>query len=75
VNVWPAIVSVAVRAALAFAATAIVSAPEPVPLVGVTVAHAESLTAVQPHDPSLAATAAVLEPPVAATVQAVGERP
>jgi hypothetical protein len=75
VYVWPAIVRVAVRAAPVFAATVTVTVPEPVPLVGLTDAHVDVLSAVQPHEAPLAETVTVLVPPVAVTVHDVADNP
>ena len=74
VTVWPAIVSVAVRAvALVLAAALNVTVPEPVPLApAVTVAHAASLLAVHAQ-PLAAVTVTEPEPPVAATAWLVAE--
>jgi hypothetical protein len=66
VYVCPAIVSVAVRAAPVFAATVMVAVPEPVPLVGLTVAQVESLDAVQPQVERFAVTDTLLVAPAAA---------
>ena len=55
-------VTVAVRAAPAFAVTAMVTVVVPVPLAGVTVAHAESLDAVHAHVGALAVSVAADEP-------------
>jgi hypothetical protein len=67
VYAWPAIVSVAVRAAPVFAAAVSVTVPDPDPLAGLTVTQAESLAAVHPQLESLAVTATPPVPPVAAT--------
>ena len=61
----PPIVTVAVRAAPVLAATVTVTVPDPVPLVGLTVTHAELLEAVQPQEVLLVDTVTVLVPPVA----------
>ncbi len=74
VRIWPATVSVAVRAAPVFAATVIVTVPEPVPLIGLTVAQAASLDAVHPHVERFAVTVAPLVAPVAAAESDVAER-
>ena len=54
-------VTVAVRAAPVFAVTAMVTVVVPVPLAGVTVAHAESLDAVHAHVGALAVSVAAEE--------------
>jgi hypothetical protein len=54
-------VTVAVRAAPVLAVTAMVTVVVPVPLAGVTVAHAESLDAVHAHVGALAVSVAAEE--------------
>jgi len=61
VYVWPPMVTVAVRAAPAFAVTAMVTVVVPVPLAGVIVVHAESLDAVHAHVGALAVSVAAEE--------------
>jgi hypothetical protein len=68
-------VSTAVRAAPVFAATAMLMVPEPVPLVGPTVAQAALLVAVQPQELLVADTATLLIVPVAAADSALADRP
>ncbi len=63
VNVWPAMVSVAVRADPVLAAAVIVTVPDPLPLAGLTVAQVELLEAVQPQPEALAVTPTLLLPP------------
>jgi hypothetical protein len=75
VYVWPAIVSVAVRADPVFSATATVTAPDPVPLAGLAVTQVELLAAVQPQAALLADTATVLAPPAAAADRALADSP
>jgi hypothetical protein len=65
VYVWPPIVTVAVRAAPVFAATEAVTGPEPVPLVGLTVTHVESLAALQLQDAPLGLTVTLAVAPAA----------
>jgi hypothetical protein len=66
-------VSVAVRAAPVFAATVTVTEPEPVPLVGLTVAHVAVLDAVQPQVARFAVTDTLLVAPVAAADNALAD--
>ena len=66
-NVWPPIVSVAVRAAVAFTATVKPTVPGPLPVAGVTVTHVALLPAVQLHPADVVTLTAPL-PPVAATL-------
>ncbi len=68
-------VSVAVRAAPVFAATVIVTVPEPVPLAGLTVAQAALLEAVQPHVERFAVTVTLPVAPVAAAESDVADNP
>ncbi len=67
-------VSVAVRAAPVFAATVSVAVPEPVPLIGLMVAQAALLEAVQPHVERFAVTVTLPVAPVAAAESDVAER-
>jgi hypothetical protein len=75
VIVCPAIVIVPVRLLVsALAATLYDTLPFPVPLApAVMVIHAALLAAVHAHDPALAVTATVPEPPAAVGELAVGE--
>ena len=67
-NVWPPIVSVAVRAAaVVFAATVKLTVAGPLPEGGVTVAHVASLTVVQAQ-PADVVRLTVPIPPVAGTL-------
>ena len=66
VYVFPPAVTVAVRAAPVLAAAVTVTAPEPVPLAGDTVAHVALLDAVQPHVVPFVFTVTLDVPPVAA---------
>jgi hypothetical protein len=68
VNVWPAMVSVPLRAAPVFAATAKATVPFPVPGVPLlTVSHGAFAVAVHAHVPLDAVTATEPEPAVSAT--------
>jgi hypothetical protein len=66
VKLWPAIVKVAVRAAPVLAAIVTTTVPEPVPLVGPTVAQVAPLDAVQLQFARLHDTVTLLVPLVAA---------
>ena len=74
VKVCPAIVSVPVRAAAVFAATANATVPLPVPEAPpVTVSHGAFALAVHAHVLAEAVTATVPDAPVSATFWPVGE--
>ncbi len=68
VYVCPPIVTTAIRAAPAFAATVTTTLPVPVPLAGATVAQPILLDAAQPHVDALAVTGTLNVPPVATTL-------
>jgi NADH:ubiquinone oxidoreductase subunit K len=57
------------------AATVTVTVPDPVPLVGLTVAHAALLVAVQPQELLVADTLTLLVVVVAAAESAVADNP
>ena len=65
--------SVAVRAAPVLAATATVTVPDPVPLIGLTVAQAALLDAVQPQVERFAVTVTLPVAPVAAAESDVAD--
>jgi hypothetical protein len=72
VNVWPATVSVALRAAPVFGVTRKVTEPDPVPVAPVViVTHSTGLDAVHAH-PSPVVTAIVPDPPTTSNDCAVG---
>jgi hypothetical protein len=64
-----------VRAAPVLAATVTVTVPEPVPLVGLTVAHVELLAALHPQPVPFEDTVTLLVAPVADTDNDVAESP
>ena len=63
VNVWPAMVSVPVRAGPVFAATVKFTVPLPVPDVTPSVSHAALLTAVHVHPAVVVTATGVPAPP------------
>jgi hypothetical protein len=67
-------VIIATRAAPELAATAIPTAPEPVPLAGLIVTQLTPLAVVQPQLDRLALTVTAPAPPLAETVSAFAER-
>jgi hypothetical protein len=73
VYVCPPAVTVAVRAAPVLAATVIVTAADPVPLAGATVAQLALLDAVQPHVVALAVSVALNGPPLDSAVPVDGD--
>ena len=68
-------VTVAVRAAPVLAATVTLTVPDPVPLVGVTVAQLALLEAVQPQVARFAVTVTLLVAPAAAAESVVADSP
>ena len=71
VNDWPAIVSVAVRAAPVLAAAAMVTDPLPVPLPPVMVIHAGAPVVVQVQA-AVVVTATAVDPPAAVGLKLAG---